>query len=193
MTNFGRRRQISSASGFRSPVASTRVTQKTATRNATTPISVFWIIFTTAAICSACSPSRAPAATTAPVASTVPPIQAAPTTGSRPAQRMPSGITIIIATVKISDMPTASVSSCRRARAAAATAMAADTPQTEVAAAMTITSDRLPIRRTRTPNWYMKTRTTGVTSQATNSPGAPRRRTLPNRTSAPSSTRPVLM
>ena len=58
---------------------------------------------------------------------------------------------------------------------------------------MTITSDRLRIRRNRTPNWYMKMMTTGVTSQATNSPGAPRRRMLPNSTSAPSSTRPVLM
>ena len=58
---------------------------------------------------------------------------------------------------------------------------------------MTITSDRLPIRRNRTPNWYMKMRTTGVTSQATNRPGTPRRRMLPNSTSPPSSTSPVLM
>ena len=80
-----------------------------------------------------------------------------------PVQRMPRGIRIIVATVKISDMPTASQRQlCLRARAAAATAMAAETPQTEVAAAMTITSDRLPIRRKRTPNRYMKTMTTGV-------------------------------
>ena len=123
----------------------------------------------------------------------MPPIQAAPTTGSMPAARMPSGITIIITTVKMSDMPTASVSSCLCARAAAATAMAAETPQTDVAAAMTITSDRLPIFRKRTPKRYMKTMTSGVTSQATKSPGRPRLRMLPNRISAPSSTSPVLM
>ena len=110
-----------------------------------------------------------------------------------PAARIPSGMTIIIATVKMSDMPTASVSSCLRARAAAATAMAAETPQTDVAAAMTMTSDRLPMRRKRTPNWYMNRMTIGVTNQATKSPGAPRRRMLPKSTSAPSSTRPVLM
>ena len=127
------------------------------------------------------------------MASTVPPIQAAPTTGSMPAARIPSGITIIITTVKMSDMPTASVSSCFRARAAAATAMAADTPHTEVAAAMTITSDRLPIFRYPTPNRYMKKMTIGVTSQATNSPGRPRLRMLPKRISAPSRTSPVLM
>ena len=97
-------------------------------------MSVFWIILTTAAICSACSPSSAPAATTAPVASTVPPIHAAPTTGFMPTARIPNGMTTIITTVKISDMPTASASSSFLARAAAAAAMAADTPHTDVAA-----------------------------------------------------------
>ena len=56
-----------------------------------------------------------------------------------------------------------------------------------------MTSERLPMRRNRTPNWYMKRITIGVTSQATKSPGTPRRRMLPKSTSAPSSTRPVLM
>ena len=96
-------------------------------------------------------------------------------------------------TVKISDMPTASVSSSFLARAAAAAAIAADTPHTEVAAAITMTSDGLAIFSTRVPNRYMKMMTVGVTTQATNKPGTPRRRTLPNRISAPSSTRPVLM
>ena len=192
--NLGNRRQISPAPGRGPPAsASTRVTQNTATRKATRPIRLFWIIFTMAAICSAWLPSRAPAATTAPVASTVPPIQAAPTTMSMPTARMPSGISTIIRTVKISDMPTARVSSSLCARAAAATAMAAETPHTDVAAAMTITSERLVIFSTRVPNRYMKTSTVGVTTQATNSPGAPSRSTLPNSTSAPSSTSPVLM
>ena len=98
-----------------------------------------------------------------------------------------------MSTVKISDMPTASVSSSFLARAAAAAAIAADTPHTEVAAAITMTSDGLAIFSTRVPNWYMKMMTVGVTNQATNKPGIPRLRTLPNRISAPRSTRPVLI
>ena len=154
---------------------------------------MFWIILTTAATCPASSPSMAPAATTAPVASTVPPIQAAPIVGSMPRARIPRGIAIIMTTVKIRVMPTARVSSSFFARAAAATAIAAETPQTDVAAAMTMTSEGLAIFSTRVPKRYMKTRTIGVTSQATKSPGAPRVRTRLNRISAPSSTSPVLM
>ena len=81
----------------------------------------------------------------------VPPIQAAPTTGSIPIARIPIGIRTIITTVKIRVMPTARVSSSFLARAAAAMAMAAETPQTEVAAAMTMTNDGLAIFSTRVP------------------------------------------
>ena len=94
----------------------------------------------------------APAATTAPVASIVPPIHAAPTIVSMPLARMPRGITTIMPTVKISVISTASVSSSVLARDAAAAAMAAETPQTDVAAAITMTNDLLLIRSTRVPN-----------------------------------------
>ncbi len=154
---------------------------------------MFWIILTTAATVSARGPRKAPAATTAPVESMVPPIQAPPRTGSMPTQAMNIGMKIIISTVKISVMPTARVSSSFLARDAAATAMAAETPQTEVAAAMMITSGLLTIFRTRVPKSHMKMITVGVTIQATISPGTPMLRILPNRISAPSSTRPVLM
>ena len=154
---------------------------------------MFWIILTMAATWPACSPSMAPAATTAPVASMVPPIQAPPTIGSIPIASMNNGISTIMATVKMSVMPTARVSSSFFARTAAAVAIAADTPHTEVAVAMMMTSDGLLIFSTRMPNRYMKKMTTGVTSQATNSPGGPRLRIRIKRISAPSSTRPVLM
>ena len=100
---------------------------------------------------------------------------------------------IIISTVKISVMPTPRVSSSFLAREAAATAMAADTPQTDVAAAMMITSGLLTIFSTRVPKSHMKMITVGVTIQATIRPGMPMLRILPNRISAPSSTSPVLM
>ena len=96
-------------------------------------------------------------------------------------------------TVKIRVMLTARVSSSLFARAAAAVAMAAETPHTEVATAMTMTSEGLAIFSTRVPKRYMKTMTTGVTSQATTSPGGPRVRMRLNRISAPRSTSPVLM
>jgi hypothetical protein len=123
----------------------------------------------------------------------VPPIQAAPTITSIPDARIPSGITTIITTVKIRDIPTASVSSSFFTRAAAATAIAAETPQTDVAAAITITSPRLGIRSQRVPKAYIVNKTTGVTIQATNRPGTPRSRMLLKRISAPSKTSPVLM
>ena len=103
------------------------------------------------------------------------------------------GMKIIISTVKMRVIPTPRVSSSFLARVAAATAMAADTPQTDVAAAMIITSGLLTIFRTLVPKSHMKMITVGVTNQATISPGMPMLRILPNRISAPSSTRPVLM
>jgi hypothetical protein len=71
--------------------------------------------------------------------------------------------------------------------------MAADTPHTDVAAAMIITSGLLLILRPLVPNQYMKMMTVGVTSQATNNPGPPSCRILLKRISAPRSTRPVLI
>ena len=94
----------------------------------------------------------APAATTAPVASIVPPVHAALTIVSMPLARSPRGIRTIMPTVKISVIPTASVSSSVLARDAAAAAMAAETPQTDVAAAIMMTNDLLLIRSTRVPN-----------------------------------------
>ena len=90
-------------------------------------------------------------------------------------------------------MPTARVSSAFFARQAAATAMAAETPQTEVAAAMMIVRVFDGIFSQRVPKSHMKTITIGVTTQATSRPGRPSWRISEKRISAPSRTSPVLM
>ena len=83
---------------------------------------------------------------------------------------MKNGMPTIMITVKMSELPTAKARSVFFARAAAAAAMAADVPQTEVAAATVITRGWLDIFSTRTPYHHMKTITTGVTPQAIPSP-----------------------
>ena len=84
----------------------------------------------------ACSPSSSPAATTAPLESTVPPIHAPPISWFNPIALMSGGIITNIRTVKISDMDMVSVRCSLRALLAAAMAIAADTPHTLVALAM---------------------------------------------------------
>jgi len=113
--------------------------------------------------------------------------------GAIPRNLIPSGMKNIIRTVKISVMPTPRVRSSFLARQAAAVAIAADTPQTEVALAMMIASFLFFIFNQRVAKMNMKMTTTGVTIQATINPGGPRERIFPNRISAPRSTRPVLM
>ncbi len=154
---------------------------------------MFWIILTVAATAKASSPNIAPAAATAPVESIVPPSQAPPSTLLMPKARMAIGITTIMITVKTSDSPIASDSSERLALQAAAVAIAAETPQTDISAEITMLSVGDPIRRIRCPNQNVPIRTIGVTTQDTNTPGNPNASKRPNRTSAPSSTRPVLM
>ena len=61
-------------------------------------------------------------------------------------------MTTIMTTVKASDRPIASDSSSFFARQAAAVAMAAETPQTDMSAQITMFSDRDGIRSTRCPN-----------------------------------------
>ena len=73
------------------------------------------------------------------------------------------------------------------ARQAAATAMAAETPHTEVAAAMMMVRVREDIFSHRVPNSHMKMMTVGVTTQATSSPGRPSCRISEKRISAPRS------
>ena len=107
------------------------------------PIIEFWIIFTVAAtsagrLSSRFFPSISPAATTAPVASIVPPSQAPPTIGSISAHWMNGGIATIIATVNSSESPIASDSSSFFALQAAPVAIAADTPHTDMSAAITM-------------------------------------------------------
>ena len=77
-----------------------------------------------------------------------------------------NGIPTIIITVKINDKPTANVKSVFLALHAAAVAIAADVPHTDVAAEITITIGLFFIFNTLVPNNHMKIITVGVTNQA---------------------------
>ncbi len=91
------------------------------------------------------------------------------------------------------DKPTAVVSSSLLALQAAAVAMAADTPQTDMSALIVMLRVLEPILSTFWPNQNVVINTTGVTIQATKIPGRPIASILPNNTSAPSMMSPVLM
>ncbi len=86
---------------------------------------------------------------------------------------MTSAAATIISTVKMSEVPTAKARSVLRARAAAAAAIAAEVPHTDVAAAIVITSGLLRIFRNLVPYHHMKIITTGVTPQAMPRPYRP--------------------
>ena len=83
-----------------------------------------------------------------------------------PTALIPSGINTIISTVNIKDRPIANVKSFFLAPEAAAAAIAADTPHTEVAVAITITIGLETIFRNFVPKIHMKIITIGVTNQA---------------------------
>lgn len=83
---------------------------------------------------------------------------------------MKRGRPTIMRTVKTSDVPTANARSVFFAFAAAAAAIAAEVPQTDVAAAIVMTSGLFRILSTFVPYHHMKTMTTGVTPQAMPSP-----------------------
>src|SRR6056297_1048136 len=164
-----------------------------ATPKAVTPIRIFWIILTVAATSSARSPSTAPAAATAPVASIVPPSQAPPSTSSMPTNLITAGNTIIMITVKDSDMPIARDNSSFLALHAAAVAIAAETPHTDMSAEITIFNDGEEIFSTFWPKINVLINTIGVTTQATKMPGTPSTNNRLINTSAPNNTKPVLM
>ena len=103
----------------------------------------------------------------------VPPIQAPPTSGSSPIAVITGGITTIMITVKNSDRAIVSEISSFFARQAAPTAIAAETPQTDMSAESVMQSDRDGTRRMWAPNRYVATRTTGVTIHAVMMPGNP--------------------
>ena len=69
-----------------------------------------------------------------------------------PDQAMNGGIATIISTVKASERPIARDNSSFLARQAAAVAIAAETPQTDMSAEITMQRDREGIRITCTPN-----------------------------------------
>lgn len=71
--------------------------------------------------------------------------------------------------------------------------MAALTPHTLVAQAMTMVSALDSSFSTRLPSFHMKNTTVGVTTHATTSPGPPSATMRWNRISAPNNTSPVLM
>jgi hypothetical protein len=79
----------------------------------------------------------------------VPPIHAPPITGPIPEARTTIGWTTIDTTVKISDSPIASDSSSFFARQAAAVATAAETPQTDISAEITIFNEGDGMRKMR--------------------------------------------
>ena len=135
---------------------------------------MFWIIFTVAATSSAALSSKPPAAATAPVESIVPPIQAPPRTELIPTARITAGITTIMMTVNESDSPMASDNSSFLALQAAAVAIAAETPHTDMSAEITMFSEGDGIRSTRCPKTYVEINTTGVTTHETNTPGNPK-------------------
>ena len=70
----------------------------------------------------------------------VPPIHAPPRMGGMPTALMKRGITTIMMEVKMSESPTARVSSSFFARHAAAVAIAAETPQTDMSAEIVMLS-----------------------------------------------------
>jgi hypothetical protein len=192
--NFGKRYQTSIRLG-RGAVGSrsTRATQYRATKNATSPIRMFWIILITAATRSASSPSSAPAATTAPVESIVPPEPRAGHRRLQPASFAIAGMKHHHQHGEDHRHADGEGQLLLLRPAGGAVAIAADTPHTEVAAATMMTRVFDGIFSHRVPKNHMKTITVGVTTQATIRPGAPRRRISENRISAPSSTSPVLM
>jgi len=143
--NFGNLYQIWIRLGFSFDVLSIFVTQRNATTKAIRAIITFWMSFITVATSIACSPSSSPAATTAPVESTVPPIHAPPTTKSIPRILIKAGKPTRSITVDNREIDIVNVSNSFLALVAAATAMAAETPQTEVAAAINTLSEFYPI------------------------------------------------
>ena len=127
---------------------------------------MFWIIFTSEATCSASGPNALPASTTAPVESTVPPINAPPMICPIPAHSIIIGSKTIIRMVKMMEMEIATDRSSFFAPEAAPVAIAAEVPQTEVAADKVISKGLLVILSTLLPNHHMKMITIGVTPQA---------------------------
>ena len=85
------------------------------------------------------------------------------------------------------------MSSSFLARAAAAVAMAAEVPHTDISAEMTMFRVREGILSTFWPKMKVEISTIGVTTQATKMPGMPMAMILWKSTSAPSRTRPILM
>ena len=79
---------------------------------------------------------------------------------------MKKGMPTIMRTVKIRDVPTANARSVFFAFAAAAAAIAAEVPQTYVAAAIVMTSGLFLIFINFVPYHHMNTMTIGVTPQA---------------------------
>ena len=122
--------------------------------------------FTSTAACSASAPSALPAKTTAPVESTVPPMSAPPISWLIPQALIIIGSNTIIRMVKIMEMEIAIERSSFFALAAAPVAMAAEVPQTLVAAARVITSGLLSILKTLVPSHHIKMMTMGVTIHA---------------------------
>ena len=140
----------------------------------------------------AASPSSSPAATTAPVESTVPPIQAPPTVSFIPAILMRTGRPTRSITVDNNEIEMTRVRRSFLALVAAATAIAAETPQTEVAAAI-MTVSFLSNFRTDVPYLYIINRTRGVTPQASSRPCIPKFSIFENRISEPSRTSPIFI
>jgi hypothetical protein len=97
------------------------------------------------------------------------------------------------ATVKIKDIPTANVKSVFLALQAAAVAIAAEVPHTDVAAAIVITIRLFFIFKILVPKIHMKIITIGVTNQAIPKPYKPNFLMFANITVAPINTNPVLM
>ena len=95
-------------------------------------------------------------------------------------------------TVDNKEIEIVSVSSSFFALVAAATAMAAETPQTEVAAAIR-TVRVLSSFRTEVPYLYIKNKTNGVTPHARSRPCIPRFKIFEKSISEPRSTSPIFM
>ena len=106
---------------------------------------------------------------------------------------MKAGRATIMMAVKVMDRPRARVSSSFLARHAAAAAMAAEVPHTDMSAEMVMFKVGEAILRTFWPKMKVVMSTMGVTTHATKIPAVPMAMILSNRISAPRSTRPVLM
>ena len=137
-----------------------------ATKKAMKPMRMFWMLLTSTAACSASGPRALPASTTAPVESTVPPISAPPISCVMPQALMIMGSNTIMRMVNMIEMEMAMERSSFLHLAAAPVAMAAEVPQTEVAAARVMTSGLFLSFRTLVPNHHMKMMTMGVTIHA---------------------------